>query len=111
VYIDRSIIFLWLVYWLFCVVGWKWLRNRGDLAQRVIRVPTVISAAPSFIHHAGYHPLAVWVESTWIVTVLPTRLFAWIIASDADDCVACCNEVNCASCAAMAVSDCGFIGS
>ena len=56
-------------------------------------------------------PFAVVCESTCTVTVLPTRLFACIIASDEVDWVACCNEVNCASCAAMSVLDCGFNGS
>ena len=56
-------------------------------------------------------PLLELFESTCTDTVLPTRLLAWSIASEEEDWVACCNELNCAICAAICVSDCGFIGS
>src|ERR1039458_5189482 len=63
-------------------------------------------------------PLAVVVSFTCNVTVLPNRPSAcetccWVSieAMFVDIVLVCCNEVNCAICAAICVSDCGFIGS
>lgn len=50
-------------------------------------------------------------ESVWMVTVLPIKLFACNIESEDDIALDCVNEVNCAICDAMSVSDCGFNGS
>ena len=78
----------------------------------VYSVPlTKISGVPFSITTPCTTPLAVSFVSTCNDTVLPTRLFAWIIASDEDDACDAVNELNCAICAAMSVSDCGFIGS
>ena len=49
--------------------------------------------------------------SVCTVTVLPMRLLACSMASDDDIAEDWVSEVNCAIWAAMAVSDCGFVGS
>ena len=71
----------------------------------------VICGVPLFRTTPVTTPVAEFCESIWTVTVLPTRLFACIMASDEVDWVVCCNVVNCAIWAAISVSDCGFMGS
>ena len=71
----------------------------------------MISGVPFCITTPWTAPVAVVCESTCNVTLLPIRLFAWIMASDALDALDCVSAVNCAMSAAMSVFDCGFIGS
>ena len=86
-----------------------WLRSYAVPLTTICGVPSD-DCAPN--RTAWTTPVSVFFEfGCCTITVAPIKLLACIAESDVDIALVCDKDVNCAICAAICVSDCGWSGS